>query len=169
MAGIFFSCANDLEKVQKITMSPNSPDETSEDFNVIVTDSGYATFQLFAKIAESYTSPKKNTKFKDGLKVLFYDESGKVSSELTSVYGEIDEESGNIVVRDSVEFLNKQTMELLKTEVLYWNKKADSIYTNKPVVLSSPDKVITGIGARTNHTMDTLIVYKPQAIIYTKN
>jgi len=167
MAGIFFSCSNDMEQVKRITMSPNSPEETSEDFHVIFTDSGFASFELFAGIAETYIEPKKITQFKDGLKVLFFDDLGNVTSILTSIYGEVDEETGNIEVRDSVEFLNIQSKELLKTEVLYWNKIADSIYTDKPVVLRAPDKVITGIGARTNHLMDTLVVYKPQAVIYS--
>lgn len=168
MAGIFFSCSNDMEQVKRVTMSPNSPEETSEDFHVISTDSGYASFELFAGIAETYIEPRKVTQFKKGLKVLFFDDKGNVTSVLTSIYGEVDEETGNIEVRDSVEFLNKSTQELLKTEVLYWNKIADSIYTDKPVVLRAPDKIVTGIGARTNHLMDTLVVYKPQAIIYSK-
>lgn len=167
VAGMFFSCSNDLEQVKRITMSPNSPEETSENFHVIFTDSGYASFELFAGIAETYIEPKRVTQFKNGLKVLFFDDHGNITSLLTSVYGEVDEETGNIEVRDSVEFLNQSTQELLKTEVLYWNKIADSIYTDKPVVLKAPDKVITGIGARTNHLMDTLVVYKPQAVIYS--
>ena len=76
MAGIFFSCSNDMEQVKRVTMSLNSPEETSEDFHVIFTDSGFASFELFAGIAETYIEPKKVTQFKDGLKVLFFDKEG---------------------------------------------------------------------------------------------
>jgi LPS export ABC transporter protein LptC len=166
VAGIFFSCSNDLEKVKRITTNPNSPEETSENFHVIFTDSGRASFELRAKIAETYIDPRRVMKFKDGLMVNFFDDMGTITSVLTAIYGEVDEESGDIMVKDSVEFLNVAKQEILKTEVLYWKKEGDSIYTDKPIVMRGPDKIVTGIGARTNQNMDTLIVHRPQATIY---
>src|SRR5690554_7268747 len=76
MTGIFFSCVNDLNKVKKITTHPDNPDETSEMLHVIYTDSGFAQIEIYANIAETYAQPKNVTKFKDGLKVNFYNEEG---------------------------------------------------------------------------------------------
>ncbi|PKR79692.1 LPS export ABC transporter periplasmic protein LptC [Brumimicrobium salinarum] len=166
MTGIFISCENDLQKVKKITTHPNQPDETSEELHVIYTDSGYAQIEIFAKIAETYAEPKKITEFKDGLKVNFYNDDGDVASVLTSLYGQIDGVSGNITVRDSVKFLNVKQEKTLATEVLYWNKGGDSIYTNKPVVITSPDMVVSGVGAWTTRAFDTAQFYEPTAKIY---
>lgn len=166
MAGIFFSCENDLEKVKLITEDPNSPNETSENLHVIYTDSGYAQVELFAGIAETYKSPKAITKFKDGLKVNFFDDHGQITSVLTSLYGEVDDESGNITVRDSVELLNVVEKKKLETEVLYWNKKGDSIYTDKPMVITYPDMILYGQGGWTTHKFDTAQFYKPTAKIF---
>lgn len=166
IAGIFFSCVNDLEKVKKVTASPDSPDETSEDFHVIFTDSGLAQVEIFAKIAETYTTPRKLTKFKDGLKVHFFDDDGGIASVLTSIYGEVDDESGNITVRDSVVFVNIEEEKTLETEVLYWIKAGDSIFTNKPVTITSPDMILKGIGAWTTPLFDTAQFYKPKAQIF---
>lgn len=169
MMGIFFSCVNDLDKVKKITMHPENPDETSEELHVIFTDSGYATFEIFANIAEKYAQPKNITKFKDGLKVNFYKDDGTVGSVLTSLFGEIDAETGNITVRDSVKLVNLIQQKTLETEVLYWNKNGDSIYTNKPVVITSPDMILSGIGAWTTPAFDTAQFYKPTAKIFIKD
>ncbi|MDX1651465.1 MAG: LPS export ABC transporter periplasmic protein LptC [Brumimicrobium sp.] len=169
VAGIFFSCENDLEKIKKITTYPDSPNETTENLHVVYTDSGYAQVELFARIAESYSEPKSITKFKDGLKVKFFNEKGEVTSVLTSLYGEIDDESGNIIVRDSVELLNINRKKKLETEVLFWNKKGDSIYTDKAVVITSPDMILYGMGAWTNHRFDTAQFYKPTARIFLNN
>lgn len=166
MAGIFYSCVNDLEKVKKITTHPDNPDETSERLHVIYTDSGFAQIEIFATIAETYSHPKPVTKFKDGLKVNFYNEDGDIQSVLTSMFGEIDNESGNIIVRDSVELVNIEEKKTLKTEVLYWNKEGDSIFTNKPVVITSPDMILSGVGAWTTPAFDTAQFYKPTAKIY---
>lgn len=166
MMGIFFSCVNDLEKVKKITTHPDNPDETSEMLHVIYTDSGYAQIEIFANIAETYAQPKNVTKFKDGLKVNFYNDNGEIASVLTSLFGEIDGETGNITVRDSVKLVNIIKQKTLESEVLYWNKDGDSIYTNKPVVISSPDMVLSGVGAWTTPAFDTAQFYKPTAKIF---
>ncbi len=169
MTGFFFSCVNDLDKVKKITTHPNNPDETSEMFHVIFTDSGYATIEIFATIAETYSQPSKLTKFKDGLKVNFYKDDGTVGSVLTSLFGEIDDKTGNITVRDSVKLVNLVEEKTLETEVLYWNKSGDSIYTNKAVVITSPDMILSGIGAWTTPMFDTAQFYKPTAKIFLKD
>lgn len=168
MMGIFFSCVNDLNKVKKITTHPDNPDETAEMLHIIITDSGYAQLEIFATIAETYAAPQSVRKFKDGLKVNFYKDDGTVGSVLTSLFGEHDMKTGNITVRDSVKLVNLEQQKTLETEVLYWNKSGDSIYTNKPVVISSPDMVLSGIGAWTTPAFDTAQFYKPTAKIFLK-
>lgn len=169
MTGIFFSCVNDLDKVKKITTHPDNPDETSEMLHIIYTDSGYAKFEIYANIAEKYAQPKEITKFKDGLKVNFYNDDGEIGSVLTALFGEIDAETGNITVRDSVKLVNLLKQKTLETEVLYFNKGGDSIYTNKPVVITSPDMILSGIGAWTTQEFDTAQFYKPTAKIFLKD
>lgn len=167
MTGIFHSCVNDINKVQKITTHPDNPDETSENLHIIYTDSGQAQIEIFATIAETYRKPNTEiTKFKDGLKVNFYNDEGEVGSVLTSLFGEIDGVSGNIIVRDSVKLVNLEEQKVLETEVLYWNKGGDSIYTNKPVVITSPDMILYGIGAWTTPAFDTAQFFKPTATIF---
>lgn len=169
IVGIFFSCVNDLDKVKRISNSPNSPDETSEFFHVTFTDSGFAQIEIHARIAETYSSPKKVTKFKDGLQVNFFNDQGKIVSTLNSVYGEIDDETGDITVRDSVVFINIEEEKRLETEVLYWIKGGDSIFTDKDVVIKSPDMILYGVGAWTTPLFDTAQFFKPKAEVYLKN
>ena len=169
MAGIFFSCVNDLDKVKKVTTRPDSPNETSEDLHVVYTDSGLTQIEIFATIAETYSEPKAMTQFKDGLKVNFFNPDGSIASTLTSLYGEIDQKTGNITVRDSVRLRNIEEQKTMETEVLYWNQKGDSIYTDKAVVVKSPDMILSGIGAWTTPKFDTAQFYKPTAKIFVKD
>lgn len=168
-AGMFFSCVNDLDKVKRITTRPNSPNETSEELHVVFTDSGLAQVEVFATIAETYSKPEEVTQFKDGLKVNFFNPDGTVASTLTSLYGEIDQKTGNIVVRDSVRLKNLEEKKTLETEELHWNQLGDSIYTDKAVVVKSPDMIISGKGAWTTPKFDTAQFYKPTAKIYLNN
>jgi LPS export ABC transporter protein LptC len=168
VAGMFFSCVNDLDKVKSVTTRPDSPNETSENLHVVYTDSGLAQVEIFATIAETYSEPKAMTQFKDGLKVNFFNPDGTIASTLTSLYGEIDQKTGNVTVRDSVRLRNIEQQKTLETEILYWNQLGDSIYTDKAVVVKSPDMILSGIGAWTTPTFDTAQFYKPTAKIFLK-
>ncbi|MFM9029024.1 MAG: hypothetical protein ACKOQ6_13695, partial [Bacteroidota bacterium] len=54
LAGILFSCVNDLESIKKVTYDPKAPDEVTKDLSVFYTDSGYARVEITAKLAETY-------------------------------------------------------------------------------------------------------------------
>ena len=117
IAGMFVSCVNDLESIKKITYKPNDPDEKTTELYMTYTDSGYAKVRLYAKIAESFSKPNPIIKFKDGVKVEFYNENGSLASILTALYGEIDEEKGTMMVRDSVQLINPEKNQRMETEV----------------------------------------------------
>lgn len=169
VAGLFFSCVNDLNKVKKVTTRPDSPNETSEELHVVYTDSGLAQVEIFAEITETYSEPRAITQFKDGLKVNFFNPDGSIASTLTSLYGEIDQKTGNVTVRDSVRLRNIEQQKTLETEILYWNQLGDSIYTDKAVVVKSPDMILSGIGAWTTPKFDTAQFYKPTATMFLKD
>ena len=167
VAGFLFSCVNELDSVKRVTSSNDAPQESTTGLHVIYTDSGYAQVEVFASIAETYL--KENTKItqlKDGLRVNFFTPTGEIQSSLTAIYGEIDERTGKMFVRDSVELHNFEKDKTLETEELHYNLKDSSIYTDKSVVITSPKVIIYGIGARTTQVFDTTIVFKPQAEIY---
>lgn len=164
IAGFLFSCVNDLERIREIVSIENAPDESSSNLHVVYTDSGYAKVELSASLAETYREQQK-TKLKDGLRVNFFDENGEITSILTAQYGEIDDKTGNMFVRDSVRLENKEKDKVLETEELFWSANGDSIYTDKPVEIISTDFIIYGIGARTTQMFDTAYIYKPKAKI----
>lgn len=162
LAGILFSCVNDLNDVKKITYDPKSPSEVTEDLEVFYTDSGYPKVRLYAKLAESYVVPKQVTKFRKGLKVEFFNELGEVVSVLTSQYGEIQTDEGMMFVRDSVELFNIEKQQRLKTEELIWNQNDSLIYSNKSVVVTSPTGILYGKGIRTTQDFESYTFIEPK-------
>ncbi|MCH2223710.1 MAG: LPS export ABC transporter periplasmic protein LptC [Crocinitomicaceae bacterium] len=161
LTGILFSCVNDLDTIRKVTYDSNAPDEVTQDLNVMYTDSGYARVHIFATHAERSSKPEDITKFKGGIKVKFYSEDGKIVSELTSRYGQINHSTKIIQVRDSVELRNLEKNQLLETEELHWNQTDSSIYSDKNVVVTTPDKVGYGKGIQTNQNFDYYKILKP--------
>jgi LPS export ABC transporter protein LptC len=169
LAGFLFSCVNDLEAVRKITTSANAPNETTSDLELIYTDGGYAKVQVFAKTAETFSKPESVTKFRNGVKVKFYNESGKIASILTAKYGEINETKMMMLVRDSVVLNNPVKQQKLETEELFWNQKDSVIYSEKTVIVRSLGGVFLGDGIRTNQDFSSYTFIKPRGKVNVKN
>jgi LPS export ABC transporter protein LptC len=164
MAGIlFFACENDLDSIQKVTYDPNAPSEITRNLTLFYNDSGYAKVRIYATLAETYRSPRHITKLKDGLKVEFYSEDGEIVSELTALYGQINYETGIVIVRDSVGLLNIEKKQRLETEELFWNQKDSTVYTDKNVIIKSDDNSIKGRGRglKTNQSFSTYKILQP--------
>jgi LPS export ABC transporter protein LptC len=161
LTGILFSCVNDLESIEKVTYDPKAANEVTKNLHVFYTDSGYARVEIFAALAETFSKPEAVTKLKDGIKVNFFSPNGTVVSTLTALYGEINNSRGTIFVRDSVQLVNHEKQQRLKTEALFWNQKDSLIYTTSNVVVRSPKGVLFGEGIRTKQDFSSYEFLKP--------
>lgn len=164
MAGILFSCENDMDAIERVTYDEQAPDEVTEDLNIIYTDSGYAQVRIKAALTETVKTPKHITRLKDGLRVDFFNDTGGVSSTLTAIYGEVDYNTGMMFVRDSVVLYNYEKQQTLETEELFYNRADSTIFTKKYCVVKKKGKGITGsgMGIITKQTFDYYKITKPE-------
>jgi len=145
-AGILFSCRElSYDEINAYSETDNFPDEISTGLHMISTDSGIVNFELRGAIIETFYGRINKTYIKDGLEVTFYDQNThEIQAILSSFYGERDNSSGNMIVRDSVVVQNKDRNQRLYTQELIW--KNDSIYTMKKVEIFTPDDYLQGFG-----------------------
>lgn len=162
---MLFSCVNDIEKIKKISFKASDPDDKTSNLFLTYTDSGYAKVRLYAPLAETFTSPTKIVKFREGIKVEFYNENGDMESILTALYGEIDEENGTMTVRDSVHLFNTVKKQRMETEELFWTRKDSTIYTTKLVTVKTPKALFFGKGIKTKQDFSHYEILKPQGKI----
>lgn len=168
MAGMCVSCVNDLETIKKVTYKANDPDDKTSELYLTYTDSGYAKLRLYAKLAESFSKPERVVKFKDGVRVEFYNENGSLASILTALYGEINEEEGTMMVRDSVQMFNPARNQRMETEALYWNRRDSAIFTDKLVTIRTEKAMLFGKGIRTKQDFSSYEFLQPQGRIDIK-
>jgi LPS export ABC transporter protein LptC len=163
MAGILFSCVNDLDAIDKVTYDPKAPDEVTKNLDLIYNDSGYAQIRVHASLAKTYRRPEHITKLKDGLSVDFFSEEGEVVSTLTAIYGEVNATTGLMFVRDSVVLYNHKKDQHMETEELFYNQADSTIYTDKYVVVKKKGKGVTGRGhgIRTTQSFSKYKILKP--------
>jgi len=170
VTGFLFSCVNDLDAIQQVTHDPNAPEEVTKNLYVHYTDSGYARIQIYAAIAETYEKPEKITKLKDQVRVNFFSSTGEIVSTLTSLYGEINFETGLMMVRDSVVLINLKKKHWLETEELYYNQRDSLVYTDKFVFIKKKGKkgALRGRGLSTTpfFTDPQGVIKEPEGPLY---
>ena len=101
---------------------------------------------------------------KNGIRVLFYNDSMNLQSTLLAKYGRYFEQSGNVLVRDSVVVYNIKK-EQLNTEELIWNEKLQKFYTDKFVKITTPTQIIYGNGLESNQNFSDYTILKMKGII----
>ncbi len=136
---VFTSCHNDLDTIKKVSFKPTDPDERTTNVHMIETDSGYAKIELRAKLSETYNKPTFHVKFKEGIEITLYNQMGEIESKLTSLFGEIFQETGEMIFKDSVRLQNLSESQVLETEELHWNQNTQAIFTDKNVIVHSKD------------------------------
>ncbi len=168
IGGLFSSCVNDLEEIQKVTYDEKAPNEVIQDLDVIYLDSGLAKIQVISKITEIQRTPESITKLKDKVLVNFYSNKGEIVSTLTALYGEINFTRGEMFVQDSVKLYNIKKKQSLETERLQWRKKDSLIYTNDKVTVRTPEAILYGTGIKTKQDFSYYQFLKPKGKIDLK-
>ncbi len=145
------SCENDLAQVKVFVPDDAVQREVIEDFHLIYSDSAKVLIQAMGPLLYRHLDPANpREEFPKGLTVLFFDkDSHSLTSRLSANYGLRRTQSGEILVRDSVVWLSEDGHRL-ETEELIWDEKKEKVYTNKFVVVRSPERIIYGHGFEAN-------------------
>ena len=161
-----FSCSNDLETIKEISIQNQSvfPVETIKDFEIIYSDSSKVRVLLSASIMNRFNHEKKYVEIEDGLKVQFFDESGKKESELLSDYAIIDEENDVIQAQKNVVVRNVNG-DVLESETLNWSQKKQEIFTDDFIKITTDNEVIFGQGLVSNQNFTKYTIKKIKGTI----
>lgn len=95
----------------------------------------------------------------DSIHIDFLDRSGRAHSFIESESGIYNqEENWALLIEDVV--IKNQKGERLETDQLFWDKTIDSVFTHKPVKITTPDKIITGSkGMRSNTAFSSYVIF----------
>ena len=161
-----FSCSNDLETIKEISIQNQSvfPVETIKDCEIIYSDSSKVRVLLSASIMNRFNHEKKYVEIEDGLKVQFFDESGKKESELLSDYAIIDEENDIIQAQKNIVVRNVNG-DVLESETLNWSQKKQEIFTDDFIKITTDNEVIFGQGLVSNQSFTKYTIKKIKGTI----
>ncbi len=163
---LLFSCEDNLEQIKAFATPEELPVVEAINFKTLMTDSGNVVFQLKApKLLQFNTENRSYAEFPLGLEMIKYDEYNRVISSITADYARQFEKEKRWEAKNNVIATNAQG-DTLKTELLIWDEKEGSIYTEAFVRIIRPDQIITGIGFHSDQSMQNWRIKNPKGTIY---
>jgi LPS export ABC transporter protein LptC len=163
VAALFFSACSDSakEKAPPPTGKRVAIPETAQDVVSYLSDASTVGTQLVAKVKGKLTAPymlryqtadTPYTEFPRTLHVDFYKDSVKpnappvIESQLDAHYGKYLSNQDKVFLRDSVVVKNILKGDTVRCKELWWDQHTERFYTDKPVDIYEPDKILHGTG-----------------------
>jgi len=166
---LFSACRNDLKAIHEIIQPSLLNQESARDVTIYYSKEGKTKAALNTKTFQHVLDARPSyIEMKDGLTVIFYNDSLKEISKLRARYGKMFDETGNVLVRDSVVVTNQKN-EMLQTEELVWNNKLQQFYTEQFVKISTPTRIIYGDGLESNQYFTEYRIKNVRGIIGLNN
>ena len=155
-----FSCVNEKSDVEKVTQDEALPIESTYDSEIYYSEDAKMKIKAFAPEMHRYVGENTHNEMPRGVEVTFFDSIDGESSKLTSNYA-IDRQNDFIMeAKNDVVVVNSKG-ERLNTEHLIWDRKAQKIYSNVFVKITTEDEEIMGQGFESNERFTKYKILKP--------
>lgn len=160
------ACNSSSDQAEIIPFGEDSENVLVESFGVVYYFSDSA--RLKAKLSAGHVIERLDTTggreevihyLSSGVKIDFFDNFGRNSSQLLSDRGNFRREKRLAELEGNV-ILSNYKGEVLKTEQLFWDEGGDSVYTDLPVRIETPEEIINGSkGFRSNTAFSDPVVF----------
>lgn len=167
-AFIFFSCTNDMEKVEKISSKKQIPVESSKNVEILYSDSAQIRVKVIAPEMDRYQHPEEYIELPSGIEVLFFDTQMDTSSNLKADYAIRQIKEQKMEARGNVEVINNRK-EKLNTEKLIWDETQRKIYTDAFAKITTENEIIYGNGFEANEDFTQYRIFNIKGIIDLPN
>lgn len=162
---MFLSCENDIQQIKSITDIKNFPTQSANNIEILYSDSAIVKLKVFApKMARFSTEGEPYVEFKKGIRVLFYNSNQDVESSLTANYAIYHENDDIWEASDNVVVVNTKG-EIINTELLIWDKKKETLSSDKFVKITKKDEIIYGDGFNADQNFTNYTIHNPRGEI----
>ena len=136
---MLFSCANDMEVVNKYIDAEIEPDLVGDNVEVLYSDSARLQVKMTTPLLKRYESAKEaRDEFPEGLHVWLYEKTGELKAEITANWAKQDIATGLWEARSNV-VVTSADGRILETEQLFWDTKKGIVYSEKYTKITSKD------------------------------
>lgn len=144
------------------------PSLHAKDVKTLVSDSGVVRYRVNTDEWFVYDKAEKPYwEFPIGLRLERFDPAKNVDAELQSKYAHYLTDEKLWDLRDSVNATNLEG-EHFECDQLFWDERAERIYSNGKIKITKKDRVIYGQGFESNQTLTKYTIRKPEGIFPIK-
>ena len=128
-----------------------SPTESSENLNVLHTDSGKLVFRLKAPVMDHYVLGVEDpySEFTKGIYIESYDKNNRVKTTMKADYAIRFEKTKKMEAKQHIVIVNENG-ETLTTDHLIWNEETKKIKSDTYVEIKTKREIIKGTGMEAN-------------------
>lgn len=140
------NCKTDLKELRQIDLEENMPSSIYYNFKIMYSDSGILATKITGDTLKQYDK-SETEEAKDimigNVHLLFFDNNGKVSSELKAQRAIRYRDSEKMFAYGNVEIFN-ELGEKMNTEEIEWDAEKKKIISNTDVKITKKDQILYG-------------------------
>ena len=157
------SCGKENKEVVEVTFDPeNTYTLRTTDVSSLISDSGITRYRMNAKEWLVFGKAKEPySYFPQGVYVEKFDSLFNVEASVKADTAYYWDKKGLYKLIGHVSILSQEGKKL-DTSILYFDQKEDQIYTDEYFELEEGDKIITGIGFKSNQNMTKYKIFNSQ-------
>ena len=157
------SCGKENKEVVEVTFDPeNTYTLRTTDVSSLISDSGITRYRMNAKEWVVFGKAKEPySYFPQGVYVEKFDSLFNVEASVKADTAYYWDKKGLYKLIGHVGILSQEGKKL-DTSILYFDQKEDQIYTDEYFELEEGDKIITGIGFKSNQNMTKYKIFNSQ-------
>jgi LPS export ABC transporter protein LptC len=142
----FFGCENNEKDLPQFRKKQVSVDEGKQ-ITAYMSEDAHVKAKLTAPFMRRSEMDSAYIEFPNSLHVDFYNDTMAIESQMDALYGKWKELEDKVFLKDSVVVKNILKGDTLRCKELWWDKKAEKFYTDKPVrIYKRGGTVIYGTG-----------------------
>ena len=164
-------CSRGEMKIDRVALSERAsvPVLDASEVSTLISDSGITRYRINAPQWRIYD--KANPSYWDFPKGIYlekFDEELHVNASLRSDYAKYLEEEQIWHLTGNVYAVNEKK-EIFETPELYWNQKAETVYSDSAIKITREQSVIEGVGFTSNQEMTKYTILKPTGVFPIKD
>jgi LPS export ABC transporter protein LptC len=152
----FAACENSKEEIQALSTKRIAVEEAKY-IESYLSQGGKMRARLTAPVMNRYQTDSPYIEFPKTLHVDFFNDTLVVESQLNAKYGRYRETEQKVFLRDSVVVFNSKK-DTMRSEELWWDQNSQKFYTDKPVEIHQPDKIIFGNGLEADQSFNWWVI-----------
>ncbi len=142
---LFFSCENDLDRIQTITSLDHMPDAEGQRYEILYSDSFRVKVRILAPQIERYARVEEPyIEFPQGLTAYFYDDSLNIEAYIKAKHVIYRENERLWEAKNNVEGQNLKNKNQVNTEHMFWDEQRKRIYSDTQSRIVNEDGTFYG-------------------------